>query len=376
MTNFLIGKNFLCRSQNFRCLFFHQVDSFIVLQGKDDLESLLEGGIPLDGIISEEILLSIFDPHSEGHDGALVISNNRISKFAAFLPLSNNFHQLGKLGTRHSAALGLSESSDAFCLVISEEKGKISVCKDGRLKTLDSFSDLEKEIDKFIKEKFAPPPQNPLSRIFKKDLGLKTSAAATASLVWFFSAYQAGIVQKTFSIPVTFDQIPPQLLIESYSPKEISLSVSGRGETAFKNIDGSSFKITLDTSSLQNGVNRLTINRFHIKQPLNLSVTSVEPATVLLTAKKYFAATVSIRVPTQGQVAKGYRLKNLTVTPDQIDLWIPETATPPTEISTEAVDITDQKEAFVVPAKLIFPLGVKAQKPDIVSVNIAVSIEK
>src|SRR3989344_4180006 len=132
-----------------------KVGALIVIQGRDNLDPFLEGGVTLDGAISEEVIMSIFDPHSEGHDGALIISNNRISKFGTHLPLSTNFKEIGKRGTRHSAALGLSESTDALCIICSEEKGKISICKDGKIKTLDELSDLEKEFEKFIKFKFS-----------------------------------------------------------------------------------------------------------------------------------------------------------------------------------------------------------------------------
>src|SRR6185437_5267675 len=91
------------------------------------------GGIELDGKLSAPVLTSIFDPHSPGHDGAVVLEGDRIRRFATHLPLSANFQQLGRTGTRHSAALGLSEVTDALSIVVSEEQGTIAVARNGRL---------------------------------------------------------------------------------------------------------------------------------------------------------------------------------------------------------------------------------------------------
>lgn len=163
--------------------------ALIVLQGRDPLEVFLEGGVELDGIISEEILLSIFDDHSEGHDGALVISNNRISKFGTHLPLSTNFKEIGKHGTRHSAALGLAENADALCIVVSEEKGSISICRDGKLKTLSDYAELEKELEKFIRTKFSSRSERVWIHILKHNFWLKVAAVVFATIIWYFKVH-------------------------------------------------------------------------------------------------------------------------------------------------------------------------------------------
>ena len=89
-------------------------------------------GLPLEGKLSGALLKSIFRPHSPGHDGAVLVEQDCITRFAAHLPLSKNLTQLTNAGTRHSAALGLAESSDALCIVVSEERGTISVARDGQ----------------------------------------------------------------------------------------------------------------------------------------------------------------------------------------------------------------------------------------------------
>jgi diadenylate cyclase len=86
-----------------------RIGALIVIRGNDLLERHILGGIDLDGRISEPLLKSIFDPCSPGHDGAVIVEGDRVSRFAAHLPLSRDSQQLSLVGTRHSAALGLSQ---------------------------------------------------------------------------------------------------------------------------------------------------------------------------------------------------------------------------------------------------------------------------
>jgi len=94
---------------------------------------VLETGIEIQSKMSSELLLSIFNPRSPLHDGAVIIKNEIIVAAKCLLPLSQNTRIESSLGTRHRAALGLSEQSDAIVLIVSEETGKISIAEDGVL---------------------------------------------------------------------------------------------------------------------------------------------------------------------------------------------------------------------------------------------------
>jgi len=93
----------------------------------------VEGGIPLDAQISYDLLVTIFQTASPLHDGAVIIQENRISAAACFLPLTINPRLSKDLGTRHRAAIGLTEENDALAVVVSEETGWISLVLEGRL---------------------------------------------------------------------------------------------------------------------------------------------------------------------------------------------------------------------------------------------------
>ncbi len=109
--------------------------ALIVLQRESNLDEFMRTGVRIDSIVNAELLLTIFWPKTELHDGAVIIDRNgRVTTAAAVLPLtaSRNLPDK-KMGTRHRASLGISEVSDAICVVVSEETGKIAITNDGRM---------------------------------------------------------------------------------------------------------------------------------------------------------------------------------------------------------------------------------------------------
>lgn len=110
-----------------------KIGALIVLQGKIGLDEIVEDAVQLDSLISRKLLLSIFNKYSPLHDGAVVIDAGRIKAAGCVLPLSLNPELDPNLGTRHRAAVGVSERSDALVIVVSEQSGEISVAREGRL---------------------------------------------------------------------------------------------------------------------------------------------------------------------------------------------------------------------------------------------------
>jgi diadenylate cyclase len=110
-----------------------RVGALIVLERRMGLRTYIESGIPLDAVLSYDLLLSIFHPNSPMHDGAVIVHEDRIKAAACFLPLSLNPTLASPLGTRHRAAIGVTEESDAVAVVVSEETGRISIAVSGAL---------------------------------------------------------------------------------------------------------------------------------------------------------------------------------------------------------------------------------------------------
>jgi len=112
-----------------------RIGALIVLERNTGLRNYAELGVPLDALVSADLLVSLFLPYSPLHDGAVFMRGDRIVAAGCFLPLSRNT-QLGRtIGTRHRAALGLAEETDAVVLVVSEETGRISLAVGGRMES-------------------------------------------------------------------------------------------------------------------------------------------------------------------------------------------------------------------------------------------------
>jgi uncharacterized protein (TIGR00159 family) len=110
-----------------------QIGALIIFERNIPVVSLSEGCVKLDALVSPELLITIFYPLTPLHDGAVIIRGNRITHAACVLPLAQGVDFDAKLGTRHRAAIGITQNSDALAVVVSEETGSISLAVDGKL---------------------------------------------------------------------------------------------------------------------------------------------------------------------------------------------------------------------------------------------------
>ena len=138
----------------------NRVGALIVIQRKTGLNDLMEGTVRIDGLISSDLLINLFSPKSPLHDGAVVISGDRIMAAGALLPLSDDPLLSKELGTRHRASIGLTENTDALVVVVSEETGVISLAESGRLsRYLDP-----KHLGEMLKERMQGYNPNPVNK--------------------------------------------------------------------------------------------------------------------------------------------------------------------------------------------------------------------
>ena len=127
--------------------------AIIVIESKVGLRNYIETGIQIDGLLSTDLLFSIFRKESPLHDGAVIIQRDRIVAAKCILPLTERHEILEGYGTRHLAGLGLSEETDAFIVVISEETGKISVAQNGSMEMGVSIKTLKAKLENLLSSK-------------------------------------------------------------------------------------------------------------------------------------------------------------------------------------------------------------------------------
>ena len=111
----------------------NRTGALIVIERDIQIKDVISTGIPMGSEVSPQLLVNIFVPNTPLHDGAVVISNNRIAAAACMLPLASDKDIAKELGTRHRAGIGISKESDSIAIIVSEETGKVSVAKDGTL---------------------------------------------------------------------------------------------------------------------------------------------------------------------------------------------------------------------------------------------------
>lgn len=127
-----------------------RIGALIVFEGKTNLSEIADTGTQVDAAVSTELVQNIFFPKSPLHDGAAVIRDNRIISAGCILPLTSNTDLNSQLGTRHRAAIGMSENSDAMVVVVSEETGIISAARNGRIKRDYNAISLREELSEFL----------------------------------------------------------------------------------------------------------------------------------------------------------------------------------------------------------------------------------
>ncbi|NLE45479.1 MAG: TIGR00159 family protein [Chloroflexi bacterium] len=126
--------------------------ALIVFERETGLQEFVDTGVALDAVMTPELLVNVFDPHTTLHDGAVVVRNGRAMAAACVLPLSTAFLADRQLGLRHRAAIGITEESDAVAIVVSEERGSVSVAHGGRIiRDLDS-----RRLESVLKALFQP----------------------------------------------------------------------------------------------------------------------------------------------------------------------------------------------------------------------------
>jgi diadenylate cyclase len=259
--------------------------ALIVLPGREPIDRHVEGGVALNGIVSEALLLSLFDPHSPGHDGAVLLEADRVRRFAAHLPLSSDFDQLGPRGTRHAAALGLSERCDATAVVVSEERGTISIARRGELRPVASPGDLAALLHALSRPPTPPEraPRGPL-RLLRRHAAQMLLALAVSLVLWAFVVPGSRVTRTTFMVPVEVENLPAGYEIESVSPREVKVTVSGVRRALFF-LQPSDLHVEVDAFQAPLGRRTYDILPQSVKAPPGVAVTAVEPARVEVTVQ-------------------------------------------------------------------------------------------
>ncbi|MBN1636217.1 MAG: diadenylate cyclase [Deltaproteobacteria bacterium] len=354
-----------------------RIGALIVIPGSEPLDRHLKGGYNLNGELSQPLLSSIFDTHSIGHDGAVIIDKSHVIKFGCHLPLSLDTKKFGRFGLRHTAAIGLSERSDSLCIVVSEERGTISVAREGKIRVVTNPTELNSILRHFYEEKLPAPRKKIVSHWVRRNTAEKAVAVLLAIGLWAVFGYQKESVQRDYVVQIEYRKVSSQEWgIEETRRKEATVTLMGSPQ-AFDLFDPATLKISVDLSVLQEGRQDIILTRDMIRIPSNLSVVNFQPEQIQINAYKLYTIDSKLEPKTTGSLPPQFVLKSITISPEKISVLGPYKFIKNTNIiKSEPVDLSTITQSATFDTKIILPSEMRFKNGQNPSVKVTVEVEQ
>lgn len=261
-----------------------RVGAIVVFQREELLDDQILHGVPMDSLVSGSLLTSIFMPGSPLHDGAVLVKDGRVALASCHLPLSVNADIPQHLGTRHRAALGLSERSDAVIAVVSEERGQVSLSVQGGLELMASQAQLHERLTSLLQPLSREEQRVGILKRLFANLWPKLAIFCLVLVSWFLITYRQGEI-LTVTAPVTFHSLPESLVLTRSYPDEVELQLK-----SYSNLIGSpkslDIVVDLDLSKAKEGNNNVQISKEQIRVPPGVVVVNLNRSLVRVTAER------------------------------------------------------------------------------------------
>ena len=300
--------------------------AILVFPGKEPIQEWLSGGFKLDARPSMPLIMSIFDPNSPGHDGALIIENGKFTRFGVRLPVSQSSTLPDELGTRHHAALGLTEKSDALAIVVSEERGKISVFGGGKFRQLDDPERLVKSILsqwKHASSYFFEFPEDKKRRLVFSQMFVSLTLAV---LFWAaLMVVQGEMLEKIVTVPLEYTTSPENLILVGNKQQEVRLHLAGsKSDLASVHPDQMSAKI--DLSKAVAGKQTFLITKENMRLSRGIQLLDVIPSSIELTLAQIVEHEVTVKPQLVGKLPGGRKIQSIELKPEKLKVFSPVTS--------------------------------------------------
>ena len=297
--------------------------AIVVFPGKEPIDEWLSGGFKLDAKPSSPLIMSIFDPNSPGHDGALIIQNGKFRRFGVRLPVSQSSRLPEEYGTRHHAAMGLAEVSDALIIIVSEERGRVSFFKNGRFRMATDPEQISKKIITHWKE-----TASYFTNIPDRETRWKLLPQMLASLivaVFFWSTLivaQGEMLEKIIAVPLEYTAPPANLMLIGDKQKEVRLHLAGP-RSDLDSINLSQINVKVDLSKAAAGKQTFPITADNIRLPRDVKLLDVVPSGVELTLAEIEEREVPIKPQLIGKLPNGLKILDLKIIPPKVKVLSP-----------------------------------------------------
>ncbi len=349
-----------------------KIGGLIVFQRLDRLDNLMLKGKLLDSLVSAEALVMIFQKTSPLHDGAILISRDRIKAASCVLPLSQNEDLGPHYGMRHRAALGLTEKSDAVCVVVSEERGEVSLVEGKEITSYKKKGEFRQALERWLVPGRTPQAgatYSPMSLI-TSNWGLKILSLGTAVFLWFVVVGP----QRTevgMSVPIQYTNLPPTMELTGKWMDRIDVMIKGSG-AGLANMTPGSVRAVVDLSSVLPGLNYYRITGKNLLVPPGIAISQIRPSDLHLNIEAASIKNISV-VPTLAGVLP--ENSKVIVTPAEVRIRAAQgDLKKVTSVTTEPVNVSEltAKGKIIIPV-LVKPDGLRIDS--IEPVQVTVSLE-
>ena len=260
--------------------------ALIVLTRNDNPSEFIHAGQSIMALPDPALIKSIFNRYAPAHDGAVIITQDRITQMGCILPLSEDENLPEKYGTRHRAALGLSEVTDAICLVVSEERSEVATVVEGKIATWQDPEALIGHLSKIVggPEIRVPDPKSFFKGIFVENWRTKLSALALVTIAWLVLASQQE-AELTMTAPVQHTNVAPDLILGPGSTPTVDLTVSGRRNT-IRNLKEQDVQVSVDLNGIAFGRHLIKVSAKNIFLPFGVKIDRVAPQKIMVNLRQ------------------------------------------------------------------------------------------
>jgi len=350
-----------------------RMGAIIVFQRLDSLDSIIIKGKSLESLLSAEAFVMIFQKNSPLHDGAVLVSGARIKAAGCILPLSSEEHLSPQYGTRHRAALGLTERSDALCVVISEERGEVSIVRDKIITTYRKKGDFREALEQALVPGKTGRESMKLGVIgfLKSNWHLKLFALFTSVLLWFLvvgpQRSELGI-----SVPLQYTNLPPDMEITGKWMERIDVRLRG-SEAGLANLNPGSVRAVVNLGNVVSGLNYFRLTGKNLQVPPGITISEIRPPDLHLNIEAASAKKVSVVPSLTGTLPEKTRI---VIAPAEVQLRaVQAELRKVNSVITEPVNIEEikAKGRIMVPV-VVKPDGARIDSVD--AMQVTVSLEE
>ena len=338
-----------------------RIGGIIVIPGREPIEEWLSGGFSLNAQPSMPLILSIFDPNSPGHDGALIVQKGMFTSFGVRIPVSTSGRLSEEYGTRHQASMGLCEKSDALVLVVSEERGKISAFHKGTMTPMQSEEHIVETIMGHCRKGGFFHLLRPKKK-FRKALLLEVAGAlAVALFLWFtIVADQGEMLEKVLIAPVEYTATAEEMVMIGEKANEVRLHVAG-SKSDLDLLSSTLLGVKIDLSKAVEGKQTVLISEENIRLPKGVRLVDILPSTLDINIAKISKTTLPIKPQLVGTLSPNLKLVGMEVKPENVVVSIPsgEVGENFERLTTTPIYLESLRDSTTLFCKIISPPAIQ-----------------